>query len=78
MVLRLLPVYRKVLPVEARRFSKPATDSLIAAYRLVVLIARSRAKSEREGARGSAGEVGSAAAAVGRGESVSAKKKCQE
>jgi hypothetical protein len=36
------------LPVEARRLSKEATDSLIAAYRLVVFTARSWAKSERE------------------------------
>lgn len=49
--------------MEARRLSKDAADSLIAAYRLVVFIARSRAKSEREGARGSAGEVEWAAAA---------------
>jgi hypothetical protein len=70
-VLRMLPVYRKVfllflLPLldeGAGSFSKPARASLIAAYKLVVLIARSVAKSSREGASGSEGEVKWAAAA---------------
>lgn len=69
-------MYRKALllpPDDAGRFSKPASDSLIAAYKLVVLIARSSAKSSRDGASGSVGEV-KCAAAAGK-ESVSVREK---
>jgi hypothetical protein len=66
-VLRMLPVYRKVFllspPSDTGSFSNPARASLTAAYKLVVLIARSVAKSSTDGASGSEGEVKWAAAA---------------
>lgn len=64
MLLLLLPDSEEEEEEEgAGRASKLARDSLIAAYKLVVLIARSVAKSEREGERGVVGEVKWAAAA---------------
>jgi len=52
-VFRMLPVYKKVLWPDEGSLSNPARDSLTAAYRLVVLMAMSVAKSSSEAATGS-------------------------
>jgi hypothetical protein len=57
-------VYRKVLGEESGRLSKLERDSLIAAYRLMVLMVKSWVKSAREGERGSVGLTKWTAAAV--------------
>lgn len=57
-------MYRKAFLPVVGRLSKLERDSLIAAYKLVVLIARSVAKSSRCGASGSVEGVKWAAAAV--------------
>ena len=62
--LRLLPVYKKTLAAEAGRASKLACDSLIAAYRLMVLMLKSWVKSARDGERGCDGSAKWTAAAV--------------
>jgi len=60
----MLPVYRKVLEAESGRVSKLARDSLIAAYKLMVLMVKSWVKSARDGERGSEGLAKWTAAAV--------------
>ena len=64
LTLRMLPVYRKVLGAESGRASKLARDSLIVAYRLMVLMIKSWVNSAKEGERGSDGLAKWTAAAV--------------
>lgn len=64
LTLRLLPVYRKALAADTGRASKLACDSLIVAYRLMVLMLKSRVKSARDGERGCDGSAKWTAAAV--------------
>ena len=61
---RLLPVYTKALGNEAGTASKLARDSLIAAYKLMVLMLKSWVKSGTDGERGSDGSAKWTAAAV--------------
>jgi hypothetical protein len=60
---RLFPVYRKAFAAAGRE-SKLTSDSLIAAYKLTVLMFRSWTKSDTEGETGSSDLVKWAAAAV--------------
>lgn len=64
LTLRMLPVYRKVLGVDSGRASKLAKDSLIAAYRLMVLMVKSWENSAKDGERGSEGLAKWTAAAI--------------
>jgi hypothetical protein len=61
---RMLPVYRNVLGAESATASKLARDSLIAAYKLMVLMVKSWENSTKEGERGSEGLAKWTAAAV--------------
>jgi len=62
---KLLPVYKNALETDSGRASKLASDSLIAAYKLTVLMFRSCTNSATDGEMGSSALVKWAAAANG-------------